>query len=48
MVVLLMRLEMFGEFVDPLAEQRNLDWSRTGVRFMCPKVGHDLFFCFSC
>ncbi len=48
MVVLLVCLEMIGEFVDPLAKQRNLDWRRTRICFMCPKVGHNFFFCFSC
>ena len=48
MVVFLVRLEMLGEFVDSLAQQRNLDRGRTRVRLVCSKVGNDLFFRFSC
>ena len=47
MVVFLVRLEMLGEFVDSLAQQRNLDRGGTRVRLVCSKVGNDLFFRFS-
>ncbi len=48
MIVFLVCLEMLGEFVDPLAEQRNLDRGRTRICLVCSKVGHNFFFCFSC
>ena len=41
MVVLDVRLEMLGEVVDTLAEQRNLHLWRAGVRLMKPKLLHD-------
>ena len=33
-MILLMGLQMVGEVIDPLSEQRNLDLRRTGVRGM--------------
>ena len=33
MVVLLVALEVFGQIVDPLGEDRNLDFRLTGVAF---------------
>jgi hypothetical protein len=41
MVILDVSLEMLGEVLDPLAEQRNLHLWRAGVRLMKPKLLHD-------
>ena len=38
MIVLLVSFEMLGEFVDALAEQRDLDRGRARVTLMCAKI----------
>ncbi len=48
MIVFLVNLEMLGEFVDALTQQRDLNRGRTRIRIMCPIVGHNFFFCCSC
>lgn len=45
-VVLFVYLEMFGQFVDPLREQSNLDLRGPRVRAMRFVVRNDLFFYF--
>ncbi len=38
MVILNMNLEVLGEMVDALAQQRNLHFGRAGVRLMNPEL----------
>jgi len=39
-MIFLVHIEMFGKPVDPLREQRNLYFRRTGIGLMRPVVGH--------
>jgi len=43
-MVLLILLKVFGQVIDALGEQRNLDVSRTGVPFMQLKIAYRLCF----
>ena len=44
-MILLVLLKVFGQVIDALREQRNLDVSRTGVLFMQLKIAYSLCFC---
>lgn len=48
MVVFLVCLEMLGEFVDTLTQERDLYLGGTRVAVVFPKIGNDLFFRFFC
>ena len=41
MVILCMRLEVFGEFGEPLRQQRDLDFGGSGVTVLSLKVVDD-------
>src|SRR5688572_501555 len=45
-VVLLVDLEMFGQLVDPLGEQGDLDARRTGIRIVGLVIANYFFFYF--
>ena len=46
MMILNMDLEVPGEMLDALAQQRNLHFGRAGVRRMDPELlDYNLFFC---
>ena len=45
-VILFVLLKVFGQVIDALGEQRNLDVSRTGVLFMQLKIAYRLCFSF--
>lgn len=42
MIVFLMRLEMIGEFVDALGQERHLNFRRTGIRSVCLVLRNDV------
>lgn len=44
MVILNMNLEVLGEMIDALAQQRNLHFGRAGVRLMNPELLDDTLF----
>ena len=44
MVIFNMNLEVLGEMIDALAQQRNLHFGRTGVRLMNPELLDDVLF----
>jgi len=44
MVILNMNLEVPGEMIDALAQQRNLHFGRAGVRLMDSELLDDTFF----
>ena len=46
-MILLVRLEMLGEFVDPFGQDRDLDLRRAGIRLVGPEVLDDLSLAFS-
>jgi hypothetical protein len=43
-VILFVLLKVFGQVIDALGEQRNLDVSRTGVLFVQLKIAYRLYF----
>src|SRR5262245_36210412 len=46
MVVLGKSLEMLGQLLDPLGQERDLDFRRAGVTFLGGVAGDDLLLCF--
>jgi hypothetical protein len=46
-MILLVRLEVLGEFVDPFGQDRDLNLRRAGVRLVGPEVLDDLSLAFS-
>src|SRR6476660_8953560 len=46
MVVLGKTLEMLGQLLDPLGQERDLDFRRAGVTFLGGVAGDDLLLCF--
>ena len=47
-IVFLMRLEMIGEFVDALGQERHLNFRRTGIRSVCLVLRNNVQFSFFC
>lgn len=45
-MVFFVLLEMFGQVINPLREQRNLNVSRTGILLVQLKIAYRLCFCF--
>ena len=48
MIVLGVALEMIGEVVDALGEDRDLDFGRTGVVLVAGVVANDFLLAFGC
>src|SRR5262249_23361675 len=48
MVVLPVRSEMIGQFIDALCEERNLNFRRTGIRRVCLILRNEIEFSFFC